>query len=303
MVLRNWARIGLVSGFALALAAPLAAQEVITNETVLTLSAAGLGEQVIIAKIRASASSFDVSTEKLIELKRRGVSDAVIAAMVDASGKSVSAATMGASDSPDPAAPHASGIYLLDDRATPARMVRIDAISSNQTKTGGFLGYALTGGIAKIKINTVLPGVAARVRTGSAKPTFYFYFDQAGSSLSNGQSGSFWLAGPGAAVTSPNEFSLVRFDVKKDHREAAVGKFNISGAKSGVQDKQRVALTYSDVRTGVFAVTPDRPLSPGEYGFIYSSVSGGGVGMYGAGATLSRVFDFSITPAAGGTAR
>ncbi|MBS0477910.1 MAG: hypothetical protein JSR79_01250, partial [Proteobacteria bacterium] len=145
----------------------------------------------------------------------------------------------------------------------------------------------------------VLPGVSARVRTATARPTFYVFFDQATTSLSNGNSGSFWSAGPAAAVTSPNEFSLVRFDVKKDHREAAVGKFNIGGAKAGVQDKQRVALTYVDVRPGVFAVTPERDLPPGEYGFVYSSVSGGGIGMYGAGATLSRVFDFSIEPAGG----
>ncbi|MBS0478377.1 MAG: hypothetical protein JSR79_03640, partial [Proteobacteria bacterium] len=138
---------------ALAFAAPAAAQEVMTNDTVIALVGAGLGEQVVIAKVKSSPVSFDVSTDKMIELKRRGVSDNIIAAMVDASGKSATASALGASDSPDPSAPHAAGIYLLRGDAAPAKMVRIDAISSNQTKTGGFLGYALTGGIAKIKIN------------------------------------------------------------------------------------------------------------------------------------------------------
>lgn len=289
---------GLTLAAIAAAVSPALAQEVMTNDSVTTLVSAGMGDQVVIAKIKSSAASFDVSTDKLLELKRKGASDAVIAAMVDASGRSsVSSAVLGLSDSPDPVAPHASGIYLLTDGISPAKMVRIDAITSNQTKTGGFLGYALTGGIAKIKINTILPGAVARVRTPSHRPKFYFYFDQAASSLSGGASGSFWLAGPGAAVTSPNEFSLVRFDVKKDHREAAVGKFNIGGAKAGVQDKQRVSLTYTGVRPGVFEVTSEQDLPPGEYGFVYSSVSGGGMGMYGAGATLSRVFDFSVEPA------
>lgn len=280
---------------ALFLVAPVAAQEVLTNDTVVTLMGAGLGEQTVIAKIKASPSTFDVSADKLIALKRQGISDAVIAAMIDASSRSqVSAAAMGMSDSPDPRAPHASGIYLLADAQTPPKMIRIDATSSNQTKTGGFLGYALTGGIAKIKINTVLPGASARVHTSARRPKFYFYFDQAGSSLSNGAAGAFWLAGPGAAVTSPNEFSLVRFKVKKDRREAAVGSFNMAGAKSGVQDNQRVAMTYVDVRPGVFEVTPQQDLAPGEYGFVYSSATGGGVGLYSSGATMSRIFDFSV---------
>jgi hypothetical protein len=280
---------------ALCLATPTLAQEVLTNELVVALNSAGLGEQTIVAKIKASPSTFDTDAEKLIALKRQGISDAVIAAMVEASSRSqFSSAAMGASDSPDPRAPHASGIYLLASEATPVKMVRIDATSSNQTKTGGMLGYALTGGIAKIKINTVVPGSSARVRTPAARPKFYFYFDQASSGLSGGAPGGFWLAGPASPVTSPNEFSLVRFNVKKDRREAAVGSFNLGGAKAGVQDNQRVPMTYVDVRPGVFEVTPQRDLPPGEYGFVYSSSTGGGIGMNAAGATMSRIFDFSV---------
>ncbi len=276
-------------------AAPLAAQEVLTNDTVVALAGAGLGEQTLVAKIKSSASSFDVSAGKLLELKQKGLSDAVIAAMIEAGSTSQnSAAALGNSDSADPRAPHAPGIYLLVQGA--GKMQRIDATSSNQTKTGGFLGYALTGGIAKLKINTVLPGAHARVSANSVRPTFYFYFDQASASLSGGAPGGFWQGGGAAAVTSPNEFSLIRFAAKKDRREAAVGQFNITGAKAGVQDKQRVTMTYKDIRPGVFEVRPEQDLAPGEYGFIYSATSGGGgVGLYSAGATLSRVFDFSVT--------
>ncbi|RDE06195.1 hypothetical protein [Sphingomonas aracearum] len=278
-------------------AAPVAAQEVLTNDTILTLAKAGLGDQTVVAKIKTSPNSFNVGADKLIDLKRQGLSEAVIAAMIEASSRSTVATTAmmaGAADSPDPRQPHPSGIYMLDSTVSPARMVRMDATSSNQTKSGGFLGYALTGGIAKMKINTVISGPHARISTQARRPKFYFFFDQASASLSGGAPGGFWVGGPGAAVTSPNEFSLVRFEAKKDRREAAVGSFNIGGAKAGVQDKQRVAMTYVDVRPGVFEVTPQQDLAPGEYGFIYSMVSGGGVGAYGAGATMSRIFDFSI---------
>ncbi len=103
--------------------------------------------------------------------------------------------------------------------------------------------------------------------------------------------GNFWVAG---AVTSPAEFSLVEFKVKKNRREAKVGKFNIGGAKAGVMDKDQIGFDYERIAPGVFEVTPQADLQPGEYGFIYSSSTGGGTGAAGVGAQTSRIFDFSI---------
>ena len=123
-------------------------------------------------------------------------------------------------------------------------------------------------------------------------PPFYFYFDQANGSLSSG-AGFNAFFGPGAAVTSPSEFSLIRFDTKSGRREAKVGKFNIGGAKSGVMDKDRIAFQYDQLAPGVFKVSPTAPLSPGEYGFLYS-VSSSGMGMASGGNMMARAFDFSI---------
>ena len=95
-------------------------------------------------------------------------------------------------------------------------------------------------------------------------------------------------------MTSPNEFSLVRFDVRKDRREARVGSFSIAGAKTGVMDKDRIAFTYDRVAPGVFRVTPQSPLAAGEYGFLYSVAAGSGPGMFSNSMT-TRVFDFSVS--------
>ena len=254
---------------------------------------AGLGDEAIVAKVKASAGQYDTSTDALIRLKKAGASSPVIAAMIQASsGQSVATNQAGSVDSPDPLVPHPSGIYLLANWDQSPHMISIDASTSNQTKTGGFLGYALTGGLVSMSFKTVVPSPHARTVSNAHRPVFYFYFDQAGSSLSNGGSNSFWNAG---AVTSPNEFSLVRFEVKKDHREAKVGKFNISGAKSGVMDKDRIPFTYTQVRPGVYKVVPEVDLPGGEFGFIYSaSTGGGGIGASGVGAMTSKIFDFSI---------
>ena len=283
--------------FAAALAAvtfsvPVAA-ETLNNASVIELVKIGLGDEAVVAKIKASAAQYDTSTSALIALKQAGASSSVIAAMIEAAnGANVSANAQMSSDSPDPKVPHPSGIYLLSNWTAEPKMLVIDATTSNQTKTGGFLGYALTGGIASVSFKTVVPNANARVVTQNPRPTFYFYFDQAGRSLSNGGGSAFWVAG---AVTSPNEFSLVRFDVKNDRREAKVGKFNIGGAKAGVMDKDRIPFTYTTIAPGVYEVRPDNELAGGEYGFIYSaSTGGGGVGISGMGAQTSKIFDFSI---------
>ena len=244
------------------------------------------------AKIDATAARFDVTTDQLIALKNAGVPSAVIAAMIAKSNApTVSDSATVSMDSPDPMVPHASGVYLLADWLDEPKMQFIDATTTNQTKTGGFLGYALTGGIASMSFKTVIPQPSARTVTRKLRPTFYFYFDEANSSLSNRGGGNFWMAG---AVTSPAEFSLVKFDVKKDRREAKVGKFNIGGAKAGVMSKDQIAFDYERLAPGVFRVQPTVELEPGEYGFLYSSQTGGGVGMASVGAQTSRIFDFSV---------
>jgi hypothetical protein len=177
-------------------------------------------------------------------------------------------------------------------------MMVIDPTTSNQTKTGGFLGYALTGGIASMSFKTIVPKAHARIVSERPRPVFYFYFDQSARSLSGGGASSIWLAG---AVTSPSEFSLVRFNVKQDRREAKVGKFNIGGAKAGVMDEDRIPFSYTAVSPGVFEVKPDVDLPAGEYGFLYSVSTGGGVGLAGVGAMTSKIFDFSVGSA--GSAR
>ena len=281
----------LLASVALAAAVPAAA-ETLDNATVVQLASIGLGDEAIIAKIQASPSNFDVTTDALITLKQDGVSSAVIAAMIEASNTTKASSSVTASiDSPDPMVPHPSGVYMLADWLEEPKMLVIDATTSNQTKAGGFLGYALTGGIASMSFKAVIPNSEARVQTSDKRPTFYFYFDQADASLSNRGGGNFWVAG---AVTSPAEFSLVEFKVKKNRREAKVGKFNIGGAKAGVMDKDQIGFDYERIAPGVFEVTPQADLQPGEYGFIYSSSTGGGTGAAGVGAQTSRIFDFSI---------
>lgn len=259
-----------------------AGTELLTNDTVISLVNAGLGPATVVAKINATRGSYDTSTNALIRLKQAGVPDPVIAAMLNRSRSPTLAGAVADNTNPDPMVSHSPGIYLLDQRGS-GRMVRIDPTVSNQTKTSNIWGYAFTYGLSKAKLKTVIPNANARVQAANRRPTFYFYFNQSGPLASMADfSMSF-----SAMSTTPSEFSLIRFDQKGDHREAAIMAIGLGSVKSGVSDKARIAFTYEDVAPGVYRVNPSVDLPPGEYGFVASMGAGMAMGA-------ARIFDFSV---------
>jgi len=275
----------LALGCALLFASPVAA-ETLTNASVISLVRAGLGDEAVIAKIKASDGKYNLSTDDLIALKNAGVPGGVIAAMLDASAKAAGSAAMSVTDI-NPMTPHPSGVYFIDTRAN--RLARMDPTMSSQAKTGGIWGYALTAGIASMSVKVAIAGDSARVSAAS-QPSFYFFFDESNPATSN--LASSWAAGDAMTVTSPAEFTLIRLMQKKGRREARVGSMNIAGAKTGVMDHDRILFDYDLVRPGVYKVTPKQALEPGQYGFIYA-LSGTGT----KGAMTARIFDFQVPTA------
>ena len=180
--------------------------EIVTNDTVLKLIAAGLPDQAIIAKIRSAKTAFDLSTDNLIALKTKGVSGPVMSAMLEPAAIAAPEFSM---DSPDPAVPHYPGVYMVgtNDR----RMTRMMATSSNQAKTGGILGYAFTMGIASMSVKATIPGASAKVQTANVLPVFYLFFDESVPRNMQGSGASIWTTGNGSLTSSPEELSLVRF--------------------------------------------------------------------------------------------
>ena len=276
-------RVMLALGCALFFASPAAA-ETLTNATVIQLVQAGIGNDAVIAKIKATDGKYGLGTDDLIALKTAGVPGDVIAAMIAGPAKAATATAMSLT-AIDPMVPHPSGLYLID---TPANRVnRIDPTVSNQAKTGGIFGYALTGGIASMSIKVAISGETARVMSPSGSPSFYFFFDASNPQTANITSS--WAAGSAQTVSSPSEFTLIKLMEKKGRREARVGSMNIGGAKTGVMDHDRIPFDYQMVREGVYKVTVKQPLEAGQYGFIYA-LSGGGTG----GAMTARIFDFAV---------
>jgi hypothetical protein len=270
----------LMLALALACTATSAWAEPLTRQLVVELTKLGLGDDAVIAKVAADKVDFDLSTEDMIAFKKQGVSSPVIAALI--SNRYVAKVTPSL-DSPNPMVPHPTGFYVLQDSA-PVRMQRMEATVTNQAKTGGILGYALTGGIASMSVKAAIQNETSRVPVGSM-PKFYFFSGEA-----SGDNAGAWASGLNTVVNSPAELTLVRLMKKDGRREARVGSMNIGGAKSGVMDKDRIAFVHTAVRPGVFLVQPQTALPAGEYGFIYSLAGSGGTG----GAMTARIFDFTV---------
>lgn len=285
--MKKFKKLTLVATALFMFTAPAMAQEKLDNAQVLALVELGLGDEAIIAKINSSDSQYDLSVDNMLALKNKGVSSPVIAAMIKSQDKQNEKPPEFFAKSPDPNLPHPAGVYLLSDWLDTPEMTKINYTVSNQVKTGGFLGAALTGGIASTSLKAVIPNDSALIDSKSKKPVFYMFFDE--SNPSNNVNASSWSSGDAAIVTSPSEFTLISLNVKKGKREAKVGKFNFTGAKTGVLDKDQLAFDYEEIRRGVYKVTTREELKPGEYGFIFA-ISGDS----GRGVASARVFDFTV---------
>jgi len=263
----------------------------LTNADVVQMAKAGLDETMIIKVIEANDTAFDVSPQAVMDLKNAGVSQPIIEAMLAAEAKKKvpDAAAKPAKEPPpagaerasipdpnDPGAPHDPGIYMY----TGNKLVMLEPTVYAQGKVGGFFKTAATYGIAKTKWKAVVQGPHAKIGTSDPGAVFYFYVEEKGTF---------------GGTTSPNEFALIRFDVKGDSREATVMQIGLFGGTSGTQDKANIPCTSLKIKPGIYKVTPNAPLKPGEYAFLSASATPAGALAPGA-AGASRLFDFGVNP-------
>ncbi len=262
----------------------------LTNHEIIQMVSLGLSNELIVDKIHASgATEFDTSVEGLKTLKEANVSDVVMRAMVNPhpstsenAGPANSQDNAESADPNNPDSPHDSGIYIYSKAKDGPKMTLLEPTVYSEGKTSGVAEAAFTFGISKVKFLAVVQGRNAVVTTSDPNMIFYFYFEEPGSALTYAS-----FEGP----TSPNEFALLKFDEKKGSRETAVMVSNIFGSSSGTDQKASIRFSFTRLRPGVYKVTPNAPLPPGEYCFLSSA----GLGRRGPGsAGANRLFDFAV---------
>ncbi len=267
-----------------------AQEETMTNGEVISLVKAGLNKTIVVNKIRTSKTNFDLSTDGLIALKKAGVSDEIVTAMLEAkSGKmmsgssssSTSGGSMAGGDANNPLAAHGFGLYMYEEKDGVRKMTQMTPNVSAQNRTGGGFTASVTPfGLGKIKTKANLPGTTAALQIKETNPTFFFYLDTKSGGL-NTSSG---------IPSTPNEFTLVKFNVRSDNREVTISKSNAYGGKGGLSDEYVVAFNAESVGEGIFKVTPKTSLKNGEYGFFLINSGGSNT----SAAVGAKFFDFGV---------
>jgi hypothetical protein len=300
----------------------------LTVGDIVAMVQAGLSEDVVLARIRKENKAFDLSPEDLIKLKKSGVSDAILRVMLDPKAEvkppmqpipqpqapaapaapvavqapvvpvvtplsNPSGATPGpetsapTGDPNDPMTPHDSGIYLYTrDRDGNPKMIVLERAAYQGSKTGGVVTSSLTMGLRKVKMKAVIPGPRASIRTSDQRPVFYFYFEDKAAGLGKSYFGL-------TSLSNPNQFALVKLEVKKSNRETIIGEFGALGASSGTHVKSMIPFKSERIRPGLYKVVPTESLEEGEYCFLASA----GLGAFGAGAAGAvDIFDFAVVP-------
>ena len=252
----------------------------LTNQDVVDMTAMGLSDDVIIAKIRSVSGDglkFDTSVEGLIALKVAKVSDAVIKVMVNPTPAPAPVIVAATAISNDPNLPPPEvGVYWKDAQS----FVLIQGMTVTQAKVGGRAGSFFTNGMKSEHWDATVAGPTSNNHVKDRQPVFYFYVPD----------------GDTAA-----DYVLIKLEKKSDHREFQVGSFGgVTGGKSGVKKDKEIPFHAEHVGIRVYKVTLESSLKPGEYGFFLgtgaqSNMSGGNMGSARSGGSASgRVYDFSI---------
>jgi len=262
----------------LAGAAP--AQEVLSNESVISMVRAGLSETIILAKVKSSAAKFDVRTDSLVALKRAGVTDRVIEAMVSHPGQAAAAAPAPAA--PAPAAPATSAAATPGVAAPPSLTATPTGQAMAALKERDVV-YQLVGQryvelqpqLIEIQTNhafftykseVVISGKKATFRTGEKQPVFYTPY-------------------------SHTEALLVKLKQGDSHDDRNLkmgsGAFMPFGGttRHGVRQEDRIDVASDRDGRGYYRITPKSPLPAGEYGFVI---------VGGAAVSTGKIFDFGI---------
>jgi hypothetical protein len=236
-------------------------QTALTNDSIIKMAKAGLGEEVIVSTINAQPGQYATAPDDLIALKSAGVGDKVIAAMVS---RMAPPATGVPANSTAPAANSASalvsevGVYYKKGDAwtdLPPEVVNF--------KTGGVLKTIGTAGIVKGDINGHLNGLHSPNLVKTPVDLLVY-------------------APEGVAIT---EYQLLRLRDQKDSREFRTvtgGVMHVSGGATRdlvpFENKKLAPRTYEivlpNLGAGEYGLLPpagsDPTASTGRIGKIYS---------------------------------
>ena len=139
-------------------------EEVVTNNTILDMVKAKLGETIIINKIKSSKTNFHLSTNTLIKFKEAGVSDNIINAMMEAQNPQPHQTVKDTSMPP-------SGDVFIQQGGKLVEMEYVAGFTKNMSSP--ITPFTMGFGTMKTKFVIMASGEHAAIRIKDNQPVFY----------------------------------------------------------------------------------------------------------------------------------
>jgi hypothetical protein len=244
---------GLIVCIVMAAAVALSAmQGKLTNADVISLAKAGMGDAVIIAKIKqATSTDFKLEVADLKALKTAGVSDAVISEMLNKGSSSSApapAASAPAASRPAASAPPASTAPMGPNDADTVYIVTKDGKRIMLRSAAGTMSS--TYAYVTMLMHSNFDGLKADARITDHRPSFVMRSYKS-------PKGRLWLVS--AEVDAKNNVRSVKMGNSK-----LFGAKNIGAPDSSNQIEADIVADPND--TNGWKITPKKDLPAGEYG-------------------------------------
>lgn len=184
--------------------------------------------------------------------------------------------------------PEDGGVVLLDTFENQPQLVELQQSGGevNKNMKGNILRAAINP-IASARQNIEIPGLHAKVQAHAALPAIYIRDDQQGQPIATASPSSSPASKTRDEELPWDRFKIVRMQTKQGKRIAGDIKVAVYGK---VSQEQRLVPTKSVQLSGNWIkITPDAPLTPGEYAIV-EILGKEGMNLY--------VWDFGLNPQA-----
>lgn len=241
------------------------AQDVLTNDSIIKMVKAGLGETVVVNMIQSQPGKYSLTADDLVKLKQQGVSDKILAAIVTKGSGGSSVATNPAATptaSADSDIPTGIDIGVYYKKADKWEEMLPEVVN---WKTGGVIKHLASAGIVKGDVNGHING--AHTRNSLTTPIEVLIY-----------------APEGVAIT---EYQLIHLHDTADSREFRT----VTGGvlhESGGATRDVLPFEGKRVANRMYKVLLPK-MGAGEYGFLPP-----GAVTSSSSASIGKMFTFRL---------
>lgn len=217
----------------------LQAQEVLTNDSVVKLVKASLGEDLIVNMVNAQPGKYSLGTEDVVALKNEGVSEKIIGAMMQKNSGVQNLGTPEPSPSSVPAEPEFVGVvFRLGSAGELLALERQTPVMKGRVR---FMGYGGANNTMELK------GGRSSVRIKTGEPM------------------EFVVRGYAPQMDPSTMVQLLALKAGKDKREITTAQIRVFGASTVDPNAGSLPVNAGRYGQASIKVVPASPLAPGEY--------------------------------------